>query len=58
MSQQKLQKCIQDCRQVMTDLQSLSNSSQGAALKSTLQESAHHLEMCVHECEFATKAAP
>lgn len=56
--QQRLQQCISDCRQVISELQSLSGKTQDTRLRSTLNESAHHLEMCVHECEYALKQAP
>jgi len=43
---QQLQECIQNITQKANQTE----------LKSTLKESAHHLEMCIHECDFATKA--
>ncbi|MBZ4688505.1 MAG: hypothetical protein PWQ96_1349 [Clostridia bacterium] len=55
---QKIQQCISDCQQVINDLQSLADSTTETKLKSTLNESAHHLEMCVHECQFALKQTP
>ncbi len=55
---QQIQQCIQDCQQVINQLQFISNQVQDRALKSTVTESAHHLEMCIKECEFAWKQAP
>ncbi len=55
---QQIQQCIQDCQQVINQLQFISNQVQDKALKSTVNESAHHLEMCIKECEFAWKQAP
>ncbi|KKM08646.1 hypothetical protein SY88_22700 [Clostridiales bacterium PH28_bin88] len=55
---QQIQQCIKDCQQVITDLQSVSNRAQDQKMKATLNESVHHLEMCMRECEFASKQAP
>ncbi len=55
---QKIKQCIQDCQQTVSRLQSISGSAGDKAVKSTLEESAHHLEMCIKECEFAFKQAP
>ncbi len=54
---QQLQECIQDCKGVVKELQNITQKAKQTELKSTLKESAHHLEMCIHECDFATKAA-
>ncbi|MDN5347117.1 MAG: hypothetical protein PWP65_681 [Clostridia bacterium] len=54
----QIQQCIQDCQQVINQLQSISNQVQDQGLKATLKESAHHLEMCVNECKFASTQAP
>lgn len=56
--QQQLQQCIQDCQDTLNKLQSFTNKTQDVRLKSTLTESAHHLDMCVRECQFATKQVP
>ncbi|MBS4032184.1 MAG: hypothetical protein KGZ63_12300 [Clostridiales bacterium] len=55
---QKLQKCMQDCQNIVNELQSLANQANETKLKSTLDESAHHLDMCLRECEYASKQAP
>ncbi|MBS4022516.1 MAG: hypothetical protein KGZ79_08845 [Dethiobacter sp.] len=55
---QQLQQCIKDCQNVVSELQSMAKKSNDEKLKSTLDESAHHLDMCVRECEFASKQAP
>ena len=57
-SQKMLQQCVSDCRKVMSDLQSFSGNTKDIRFKSTLDESAHHLDMCVRECEFAIRQAP
>lgn len=55
---QKIQQCISDCQQVINELQSLATKANNERVKSTLEESAHHLDMCVRECDFAAKQAP
>lgn len=55
---QQLEKCMQDCQNVVNELQSLANQANETKLKSTLDESAHHLDMCLRECEYASKQAP
>jgi chaperonin cofactor prefoldin len=57
-TQQQIQQCIKDCQNVMSELQSLANQSSETKLKSTLTESAHHIDMCIRECEFAAQQAP
>jgi BMFP domain-containing protein YqiC len=58
MDKQKIQQCIKDCQSAMSEIQSLSSQATDTKLKSTLEESAHHLDMCMRECEFAAKQAP
>ncbi|MHB1419819.1 MAG: hypothetical protein ACYCX4_09595 [Bacillota bacterium] len=58
MSAKDLQQCISDCQMVIGQLQSMTSQVSGTVAKSTLTESAHHLEMCVKECEFAMKQLP
>lgn len=55
---QKIQQCIKECQNVMSEIQSLANQATETNLKSTLTESAHHLDMCMRQCEFAAKQAP
>jgi len=55
---QQIQQCISDCREVISELQSLANKTDDKMLKSSLMESAHHLDMCVRECDFAFKQSP
>lgn len=53
---QEIEQCIQDCKGIISDLQSLTQKSNDTHLQSTLIESVHHLEMCIHECKYATQA--
>lgn len=55
---QQLQQCISDCQQTVKELHSLADESKDVKLKSCLSESAHHLDMCLHECDYASKQAP
>ena len=53
---QQLQQCIQDCSNVINELEALAQKSTGTEISSTLKESAHHLQMCIQECSYATQA--
>ena len=53
----QIRQCIDECHRTIGDLQSYANKSQDNMLKSTLTESAHHLDICIRECEFAAKQA-
>lgn len=52
-SSKNLFNCISQCKNVLNELEALQNRSQDIVIKSTLEESHHHLNMCVRECEFA-----
>jgi hypothetical protein len=54
----QIQQCIKECQTVMSEIQSLANQASDTRLKSTLMESAHRLDMCMRECEYASKQAP
>ena len=49
----QIRHCIDECKKNIGDLQSFANKSHDNVLRSTLSESAHHLDMCIRECEFA-----
>ncbi|MEW6662490.1 MAG: hypothetical protein ACOY9Y_11620 [Bacillota bacterium] len=55
---QQIQQCIKDCQQIVSQLQSMANQATDQKMRASLNESAHHLEMCIHECTFAAKQAP
>lgn len=55
---QNLANCISHCKDVISQLEALQNRSQDIVVKSTLEESQHHLNMCVRECEFALTQIP
>jgi chaperonin cofactor prefoldin len=58
MQHQQIQQCIKECQNVMSELETLANKASETKMKSTLSESAHHLDMCIRECEFAARQAP
>lgn len=53
---QEIEQCIKDCKVVISELQNLTQKANDTHLQSTLKESVHHLEMCIHECKFASEA--
>lgn len=54
---QKLQQCVQECRTIIGELQTLTqNSGNNLQLQSSLKEAIHHTEMCMQECTYAMKA--
>lgn len=59
MSQQQMIKdCIKSCQDVVDKIQQMSQKASDKHLKSTLEESRHHLEMCMYECEWASDQVP
>lgn len=57
--EEMLRQCLKQCNEVKQDLQKLTQQAgQDLKLKSTLNESVHHIEMCLHECNFAANQAP
>lgn len=56
--QQMIKDCIKSCQDVINKLQSLTGQTQEKMLQSSLEESRHHLEMCMYECEWAAEQAP
>lgn len=50
---EQIQQCVSECKQIMSTLHTLSNRATDPKVKATLSESAHHLDMCVKECEYA-----
>lgn len=52
---QQIIQCIQDCHQVASQLRSLANQAPSPQVRDQLTESAHHVDMCIRECEFAAQ---
>lgn len=57
-NQQLIKDCIKSCQDVIGKFESMSQDTNDQRLKSTLEESRHHLEMCMYECEWAGQEAP
>lgn len=57
MPHQQIDQCIRDCQNTMNRLRSLSNQATNPQVRDMLDESVHHLEMCVNECRFASQRA-
>lgn len=54
---QQLEQCVNDCNNLVREMQGLTQrANNNTELQSSLKEAIHHLEMCIHECNYATKA--
>ena len=56
--QQQIKDCIKSCQDVMKKMQPMAQGINEKMLKSTIDESVHHLEMCMYECEWAADQTP
>lgn len=54
-NQQQIQQVIQQAQRLANDLRSLANQSPDRMSRDSLTEGAHHLEMCVRECEHTSQ---
>mgnify|MGYP000569082477 CR=1 FL=1 len=48
----RIQECIQHCRSVINDLHSLAQNVGDPQTADMLREGAHHLSLCLQECDF------
>lgn len=48
-----ISKCIQDCTDTANKLRQMANSEANMQVKNALIEGAHHLDLCVTECQFS-----
>lgn len=48
-----INKCIQDCKDSANKLRSMTNSEANMQIKTALNEGAHHLDLCVTECQYS-----
>lgn len=46
-------KCIQDCRDTGNKLRSMANAETNMQVKAALNEGAHHLDLCITECQYS-----
>lgn len=52
-SAQTIQQCIQTCQQISTQLRNMANTDPDPMAKNKLIEGAHHLALCIEECNFS-----
>lgn len=52
---QQIHQSILEYQEIVNELKTLSRNTEDKYLRSTLEESAHRLRMCIHECEFASR---
>lgn len=48
-----MNRCIQDCRDTANKLRSMSNTEANMQVKTALNEGAHHLDLCITECQYS-----
>lgn len=48
-----IQQCIQKCQQTAGQLRSLANQETNPMVKMMLNEGAHHLDLCLVECQYS-----
>ncbi len=54
-AQQDIQQCIQECQQTASRLRNMGNSETDTNAKKAFWEAAHHLDLCITECQFAVQ---
>ncbi|MEW6725970.1 MAG: hypothetical protein AB1327_03295 [Bacillota bacterium] len=52
-NKQEIQQCIQACTQVANQLRSSANGVNNAGIRDMLTQGAHHVELCIRQCESA-----
>lgn len=50
-----INKCIQDCTDTANKLRQMANSESNMQVKTALNEGAHHLDLCVTECQYSVQ---
>lgn len=50
---QAIQQCIQQCQQTASQLRSMAQAEADPQVKMKLNEGAHHLDLCVVECQYS-----
>jgi len=51
---QEIQQCINQCNQLADKLRSIGNTSTNQKMRDMILEGAHHIDLCVTECGFAS----
>ena len=53
MSVQEIQQCIQMCQDTSGKLRNMANTESDTTAKTKLTEGAHHLDLCIQECQYS-----
>ncbi len=53
MATNMVKQCIQQCTDTANKLRSMANTEPNMQVKNALIEGAHHLDLCVTECQFS-----
>lgn len=48
-----IQQCIQHCQQTAQQIRSIANMENNQMAKMLMMEGAHHLDLCLVECQFS-----
>lgn len=51
--QQDIQNCIQECQQTEAMLRNMTNAEMNLQAKKMLSEGAHHMRLCIEECQWS-----
>lgn len=46
-------KCIQECRDTAHKLRSMASTETNMQVRTSLEEGAHHLDLCIIECQYS-----
>lgn len=52
---QQVQQCVQQCQQTASQLRSMASMEQNQQMKTMLNEGAHHLDLCITECNYSVQ---
>lgn len=48
-----IQQCLQKCQQTAQQLRSMATQETNSQVKMMLNEGAHHLDLCIEECQYS-----
>lgn len=48
-----IQQCLQQCQQTAQQLRSMATQTSNSQVKMKLNEGAHHLDLCMEECQYS-----
>lgn len=51
-----IQQCVQKCQETAQQLEGMANQETNVQVKSMLKEAAHHLDLCIEECQFSLES--